>query len=90
MKPAGVALLVLFSVAAVILPAHFADGSINDSKLLSAKQRKYLRQIIEKNAIGWAVEFIDNVIIDEINILMHPFSPCIKRLIKQANHLNSY
>ena len=55
--------------AAVILPADFNHEWLNDSKQLTEKKRDLLRPIIEKEAIAWAVSFVDHVKIDEINIL---------------------
>lgn len=55
--------------AAVILPDHFTCELLNDSKQLTEKQRDFLRPLIEKEALAWAVATIDNHEIDEINIL---------------------
>jgi ribonuclease HII len=55
--------------AAVILPADYQNDLINDSKKLSEAKRNQLREIIEKEAIAWAVAFVDNNEIDQINIL---------------------
>jgi len=55
--------------AAVMLPPGFSDKSLNDSKKLGEKQRDLLREIIEKNAIAFAVAALDNHEIDEVNIL---------------------
>jgi len=55
--------------AAVILPDDFLDNSLNDSKVLNEKKRNLLRQIIEKEAIAFAVASVDHKTIDEINIL---------------------
>jgi len=55
--------------AAVILPADFECAELNDSKQLTEKEREKLRPIIEQNALAWAVSFVDNRQIDEINIL---------------------
>ncbi len=55
--------------AAVILPAHFANPQLNDSKKLSAAQRYALRSIIETEAIAFQVAQIDQTEIDRINIL---------------------
>lgn len=55
--------------AAVILPEKFDLPLLNDSKKLSEKNRNELRNLIEKTAINFAVAFIDNHKIDEINIL---------------------
>lgn len=55
--------------AAVILPNHYSNPLLNDSKKLSAGQRNKLRLVIETDALGWAVEKVDNMEIDTINIL---------------------
>ncbi|MCY7290773.1 MAG: ribonuclease HII [Ferruginibacter sp.] len=55
--------------AAVILPKDFFHPLLNDSKLLSAKQREVLRPIIEKESVAFAVAQICNNEIDIINIL---------------------
>ncbi len=55
--------------AAVILPKDFFHPLLNDSKLLSAKQRDLLRPIIEKESIAFAVGQVCNNEIDSINIL---------------------
>jgi len=59
--------------AAVILPKDFTHPLINDSKQLTHKQRCLLRDIIEKEAISWAVATVDNVEIDKINIMNASF-----------------
>ncbi len=59
--------------AAVILSKDFENELLNDSKQLSEKQRNYLRPIIEKEAIAWAVGLVDNKEIDKINILNASF-----------------
>ncbi|GAA4375384.1 ribonuclease HII [Hymenobacter koreensis] len=41
--------------AAVILPPDFAPAGLTDSKLLSAKRREALREIICREAVAWAV-----------------------------------
>jgi ribonuclease HII len=55
--------------AAVVLPEHFEDPSLNDSKKLSARIRDRLRLIIEREALAWAVAWLDNEKVDELNIL---------------------
>lgn len=60
--------------AAVILPDNFSNELLNDSKQLTEKQRNYLRPIIEKEALAWAVGSLDNREIDEINILNASFA----------------
>lgn len=55
--------------AAVILPPDFHDEMLNDSKQLSEKKRYLLREVIQREAIAWAVGVVDNEEIDRINIL---------------------
>ena len=55
--------------AAVILPKNFFHPLLDDSKKMTAGNREYLKEIIEKNAVAYSVAFVDNDIIDQINIL---------------------
>jgi len=55
--------------AAVILPKKFRNGILNDSKMLTPRQRYELRSLIECEAIAWAVASTDAMEIDRINIL---------------------
>jgi ribonuclease HII len=55
--------------AAVILPQGYFNPLLNDSKKLSSAQRDKLRLVIETDALAWAVEMVDNIEIDKINIL---------------------
>lgn len=55
--------------AAVILPGDFKNELLNDSKKLNEKQRYMLREIIEKEAVCWAVGIATHEEIDRINIL---------------------
>ena len=57
------------AAAAVILPKNYKHPILNDSKMLSAKQRSKLRDEIINSAIAWKVVFVDNSEIDEMNIL---------------------
>ena len=59
--------------AAVILPADFRCGELNDSKQLSEKQRNTLRLLIEREALDWAVGTASPEEIDRINILNASF-----------------
>jgi ribonuclease HII len=59
--------------AAVIFPKKFKDKSLNDSKKLTDKQRKSLRNTIEKEAIAWAVGIANVEEIGKINILNASF-----------------
>jgi len=55
--------------AAVILPRDFKNTLLTDSKKLSEKQRNILRPIIEKEALAYAVAFVYQEEIDQLNIL---------------------
>ncbi len=55
--------------AAVILPPDFENELLNDSKQLTEAQRYELREIIEKEAVAWAVGIVTAAEIDKINIL---------------------
>ena len=59
--------------AAVILPQGFVCEELNDSKQLSEKQRNFLRGIIEKEALAWAIGIVYPDEIDRINILNASF-----------------
>ncbi len=52
--------------AAVILPKDFENELLNDSKQLSEKQRYALREVIEREAIAWAVGIVSPEEIDKI------------------------
>ena len=55
--------------AAVILPEDYQNELLNDSKQLTEKKRYLLREIIERDAIAWAVGIVTPEEIDKINIL---------------------
>ena len=55
--------------AAVIFPEYYQNEDLNDSKQLTDKRRKQLRDIIERDAISWAVGIVTPDEIDKINIL---------------------
>lgn len=55
--------------AAVILPEDFEHEYLNDSKQISEAKRKILRPIIEQNALAFAVSFIHNEEVDQLNVL---------------------
>jgi len=57
------------TAAAVILPEKFTHPLLNDSKKLNEKTRSELKEIIEEQALAWAVAFVDHTEIDKINIL---------------------
>ena len=55
--------------AAVIFPKDYHNDELNDSKRLSAKKRYALREIVERDALAWAVGIVTPEEIDKINIL---------------------
>ena len=55
--------------AAVILPPDYQNELLNDSKQLTERRRYELREIIERDAIAWAVGIVTPEEIDKINIL---------------------
>ena len=55
--------------AAVIFPADYQNEELNDSKQLTDKKRHQLREIIERDALAWAVGVVTPEEIDKINIL---------------------
>ncbi|WP_448702013.1 ribonuclease HII [Mucilaginibacter sp. AW1-3] len=86
--------------AAVILPHDFEHAVLNDSKQITEKVRYDLRTEIEANAVEYAVAWVDNEEIDQINILnasflaMHRAIAQLKTepgfLIIDGNRFNKY
>jgi ribonuclease HII len=78
------------SAAAVILPDNFSNNLLNDSKLLSEKNRFAIRPIIIKEALSYSVNHIEPSLIDEINILnasLKAMQECIIKLDPIPNHI---
>jgi len=59
--------------AAVILPSNFKNAMLDDSKKLTEKKRYALREVIEEEALAWAVGIVSPEEIDKINILNASF-----------------
>ena len=55
--------------AAIILPDDYEHPLLNDSKQLTDRQRRQLREVIERDAVAWAVGTASPKEIDSINIL---------------------
>ena len=55
--------------AAVIFPEDYQNDELNDSKQLTDKRRKQLREIIQRDAVAWAVGIVTPEEIDKMNIL---------------------
>jgi len=76
--------------AAVILPIHFHNSVLDDSKKLSRKKRRQLRLVIEQEAISWGVGVVDEQEIDQINILNASFLAmhrALEKLRQRPEHL---
>lgn len=78
------------TAGAIILPPGFENEILNDSKLLSGVKREFLRPVMERTAISFAVCHVFQEEIDEINILnasilaMHR---CLDRLRPAPNFI---
>lgn len=72
--------------AAVILPENYENDMLNDSKKLSAKKRYVLREIIERDALAWAVGIVTPEEIDRINILNASFLAMHRALDQLGTH----
>lgn len=69
--------------AAVILPKDYTNEKLNDSKQLSEHQRYALREVIEKEALAWAVASVSAEDIDKMNILraaIHAMNLAVQQL----------
>lgn len=70
--------------AAVILPKKFHHPLLNDSKQVTESNRYQLREVIEKEALAYAVGEVSCTEIDEINILNASFLAMHKAIDKLA------
>ncbi|MGN0057417.1 MAG: ribonuclease HII [Phocaeicola plebeius] len=76
--------------AAVVLPSDFRDELLNDSKQLTERQRYALREVIEREALAWAVGVVTPEEIDRMNILKASFLAmhrAIDQLTVRPQHL---
>lgn len=76
--------------AAVILPDDFHHPLLNDSKQMSERARNLLREIIEREAVAWAVAEVSPERIDGINILnasIEAMNLAVERLGVRPAHL---
>lgn len=55
--------------AAVIFPENYTNPDLNDSKQLTDHRRHQLREVVERDALAWAVGIVTAEEIDHINIL---------------------
>ena len=76
--------------AAVILPEDFHHPLLNDSKQMTERARNILREIIEREAVAWAVVELSPERIDRINILnasIEAMNIAVERLSVRPEHL---
>ena len=77
--------------SAVVLPKDdtFDHFKMKDSKKIkSRKKMKELSDYIKENAIAYSIQFVENDVVDEINILqsnMRAMHECIKEVIPKLN-----
>lgn len=77
------------TAAAVILPEGFQNNILNDSKLLSKRNRDLLKPIIEEQCLASGVAHIHPEKIDEINILNASIL-AMHKAIEQLNQIPPY
>lgn len=76
--------------AAVVLPPDFENELLNDSKQLTERQRYCLREVIESQAVAWAVAECSPQEIDKMNILrcsILAMQRAVERLAVRPEHL---
>ena len=76
--------------AAVVLPEDFHHPLLNDSKQMTERARNILREIIEREAVAWAVVELSPERIDRINILnasIEAMNIAVERLSVRPEHL---
>jgi ribonuclease HII len=66
--------------AAVIFPRGYVHADIRDSKLMTAKQRERVAQVIQQSALAWAIGVADVHEIDRLNILQASLLAMVKAL----------
>nr|WP_298997576.1 ribonuclease HII [uncultured Allomuricauda sp.] len=70
------------TAAAVILPFHFSDDVLNDSKKLTEAKRVRLKSLLEETSLTYSVQHVFEEDIDKINILNASFLAMHKSLDK--------
>lgn len=71
-------------VSAVMLPLDFDVSKVKDSKLFSSKKQiKLAAEYIKTHAIAYAIEYEDEKVIDELNIL-HATQKAMRRAISKV------
>ena len=75
--------------AAVIWPNNIDNPDINDSKKISAKKRKVLKEWIEQNVIDYGIGYAEPEEIDQINILQATYLAMHRALDNLKSEFNS-
>ena len=75
--------------AAVIWPINIDNPDINDSKKISAKKRKVLKEWIEQNVIDYGIGYAEPEEIDQINILQATYLAMHRALDNLKSEFNS-
>ncbi len=57
----------------MVLPSDYCNAELNDSKQLSESRRYALREVVQRDALAWAVGVVTPEEIDRINILQASF-----------------
>ncbi len=70
------------TAAAIILPKNFKNKILNDSKVMSLKNRNLLRNLIHENSFDFAVTHIFMEEIDNMNILNASITAMQRSIIK--------
>jgi ribonuclease HII len=78
--------------AAVILPANCRILGVNDSKLLTPKQRQQLAPVIKSRARGWAVAAVGHRFIEHNNIACATFwamRRAVQKLLRRLGNISA-
>lgn len=75
--------------AAVILPSDFFNAQLDDSKKLNVRTRDMLREVVEREALSFAVGLADVEEIDQINILNASIL-AMHRAVEKLSHKPGY
>ena len=70
------------TAAAIILPKNFKNKILNDSKVMSLKNRNLLRNLIHENFFDFAVTHVFMEEIDKVNILNASITAMQRSIIK--------
>ena len=79
----------LYVAAVIAPPGGFQNPGIKDSKKIKSKKKmEELSAYIQKNAIAWAIQYVEHDVIDKINIRQAVFQgmhESIREVVKKGN-----